>query len=130
MNRYKFLSDNNTEESIFEFLHSEKYDVVKIREIDREKTDLEIIKLGISERRFIVTDDKEFLNYFNQGHKTFGIIFFKVVDTKSKNQKEYYIRKISVLKGVLEKIKLIENKLLFVEFNFLTDKIILKYIEQ
>ncbi len=130
MKKYKFLLDNNIEESIFEFLLSKKHDVVKIREIDREKTDLEIIKLGISEKRFILTNDREFLNYFNQGHKTFGIILFKVIDLKSKNQKEYYLRKITVLNGVLEKIKLIENKLLVVEINFLNDKLILNYVEQ
>ncbi len=117
MDKLRFLADVNLEESFVKIIRAFGYDVKRISDIDCFMSDHEIIKLGIAEKRIIITEDKDFGELiFKNNISCFGIILIRVVSKKFDSLE----RRIEVLSELLEfqKEKIINNFTTITETKF------------
>lgn len=110
----KFLADRNIESEVINFLKSAELDVIRADEV----SDVDVLQMAFMQNRFVLTTDKDFINYFRQGHDTIGIIIFRIIDKKLLNKQKYIEDKINVLKKVIKEIKFLKDKLLVIEINY------------
>ena len=75
----KFLADVNIEKPIVSYLSKNGYDVLWIPDFNRRMSDDELLALANSERRVLITNDKDFGEIvFLQKRVSKGIILFRV----------------------------------------------------
>ena len=81
MNNLKFLLDVNVGQAIEEVFTEKKYDIKCVNKLDPTISDIEILKIALSEKRIIVTLDKDFGELiFNSGHPHAGVLFLRIED--------------------------------------------------
>ncbi|MGC9027875.1 MAG: DUF5615 family PIN-like protein [bacterium] len=91
--RIKFLIDVGASNKVEQWLQNRGYDVKCIRKINPRLTDVEILKIAVSERRMIITMDKDFGELiYHCGLAHAGVMLLRLGDAHSK-----------------EKIKVVEN---------------------
>jgi predicted nuclease of predicted toxin-antitoxin system len=74
----RFLADESCDLIIVGVLREASHDVLNVAEITPRAEDSEIIKLAISEKRILLTEDKDFGQLvFAHGEKTLGVIFLR-----------------------------------------------------
>ncbi len=74
----KFVADVNVEKSIVDYLSSAGYDVKWIPDYDCRMSDDDLLELARSEHRILITNDKDFGEFFyNQKKIAAGIILFR-----------------------------------------------------
>jgi predicted nuclease of predicted toxin-antitoxin system len=117
MDKLKFFADVNLEESVVKTIRSYDHDIKRISDIDCFMNDEEIVKLGIREKRIIVTEDKDFGEIiFKNKISCFGIILIRV-NAKTLNSLE---KRIEVLSELLEfqNDEIIDNFIVITETKF------------
>ena len=89
----KFLIDVGVDKKVERWLSNQGYDTTSVRDIDPRLPDKEILKIAVSEKRMVVTMDKDFgeLSY-NSGLLHGGVLLLRLDDAKSD-----------------EKVKIVEN---------------------
>lgn len=55
-----FLIDVGVGKAVEEWIRSEGYDVLPVREIDPSMQDIDILSLAVAEQRILITMDKDF----------------------------------------------------------------------
>ena len=92
----KFLIDVGVGKKVERWLSNQGYDTTSVRDIDPRLPDKEILKIAVSEKRMVVTMDKDFgeLSY-NSGLSHGGVLLLRLDDAKSD-----------------EKVKIVENILM------------------
>ena len=110
----KFLADRNIESEVINFLKSAELDVIRADEV----SDVDVLQMAFMQNRFVLTTDKDFINYFRQGHDTIGIIIFRIIEKKLLNNQKYIEDKINVMKKEIKEIKFVKDKLLVIEINY------------
>lgn len=84
---YKFIVDESTGHRVAELLIAEGFDVVSVISQMRGADDLSIIHRAISEKRIIVTNDKDFGELvFQQNYKPRGVLFLRLEDESTFNK--------------------------------------------
>ena len=74
----KYLCDECVDKSFVKYLRSQNLDVEYIREISRGMKDIDIIKLGLNDKRIIITNDKDFGEIvYRLNFKTFGMVLLR-----------------------------------------------------
>jgi predicted nuclease of predicted toxin-antitoxin system len=75
----KFLVDVGVGKSVEDFLKESGFDVKAVRDIDPKSKDLEILKIAVSEKRMIITMDKDFGDLvYHSGQKHSGILLLRL----------------------------------------------------
>lgn len=75
----KFIADVNLEKPIVEFISKEGYDIKWTPNFNPKITDEDLIKLARSEKRILLTNDKDFGELiFLQKKLSHGIILFRI----------------------------------------------------
>lgn len=93
----KFLIDVGVGKKVEQWLHSQRYDIKSIRDIDPKMPDKEILKIAVSNNRIVITMDKDFGELvYNSGLPHGGVLLLRLEDAKSGE-------KINVLEKILEK---------------------------
>lgn len=92
-----FIVDESTGAAVVEYLRSVGHDVVFVAEAMPQADDLHILDRAVSERRIIVTNDKDFGELvFRSGHRHHGVVLLRLHDESPANR-------VHVVKAVLEK---------------------------
>ena len=92
----RFLVDECSGPVLARWLKNEGYDVFSVYDEARGATDNEILKQAFSEKRILITNDKDFGDkIFRDQNLHKGIILLRLGDERSKN-------KISVIQKLLE----------------------------
>ena len=80
----KFLADVNVEKEIVDYLSENKYDVKWIPDYNCEMLDEDLLKLATTEKRILITNDKDFgeLTVLQKRLST-GIILLRVKGQKA-----------------------------------------------
>ena len=85
----KFITDVGVGRKVENFLKSTGYDVTSIRDINPRMTDFSILEMAVSERRIVVTMDKDFGELvYNSGYKHHGILLLRLENMNGKEKKE------------------------------------------
>lgn len=96
----KFITDLGVGRKVENFLKSTGYDVTSVRDINPQMTDFSILELAVSERRIVVTMDKDFGELvYNSGYKHHGILLLRLENMNGKEKTEivqFIIQKYSV----------------------------------
>ncbi|MCF6148268.1 MAG: DUF5615 family PIN-like protein [Candidatus Kuenenia sp.] len=94
--KLKFLVDVGVGKKVEKWLLNQGYDTVNVRDIDPHLSDKEILRTAVSEKRMVITMDKDFgeLTY-NSGLMHGGVLLLRLEDAKSD-----------------EKLKIVENILI------------------
>ena len=80
----KFLADVNVEKEIVDYLSENKYDVKWIPDYNCEMLDEDLLKLATTEKRILITNDKDFGELtFLQKRLSTGIILLRVKGQKA-----------------------------------------------
>ena len=58
----KFLMDVGVSKAAEEWMHSENYDVLTVREINPRMPDIDILSLAVAEQRILVTMDSHVIS--------------------------------------------------------------------
>lgn len=74
----KFLADINIPKGIINFLRQKNHDVLDIKKIGLNTTDIEIIKVALKKKRIILTHDKDFQVLSKFPKYQAGIIFIRL----------------------------------------------------
>ena len=102
----KFLVDMGVSKKVEEWLSTNDYDIKAVRNIDPRMKDKDVLKLAVTEKRMLITMDKDFGELvFNSGFDHSGILLLRLEDAKSDE-------KVKILQEILLKY---EDKL---ESNF------------
>lgn len=89
----KFLIDVGVGKKVERWLANQGYDTTSVRDIDPRLPDKEILKIAVSEKRMVVTMDKDFGELiYNSGLLHGGVLLLRLDDAKSD-----------------EKVKIVEN---------------------
>jgi predicted nuclease of predicted toxin-antitoxin system len=110
LEKLKLLTDVGVGKKVDEWLKNSKYDVKTIRDIDPRMSDVEILKIAWSEKRLLITMDKDFgeLVYKSKWPHS-GVLLLRLEDERSEvkikvvekileNHSSKIIRKFSVFK--------------------------------
>lgn len=85
----KFLVDAGVGKKVESFLSESGYDFKSVREIDHRMKDSEILKLANSERRIVITMDKDFGELiFNSGLSHYGVLLLRLDDSNGEEKVE------------------------------------------
>ena len=77
----KFLVDVGVGRKVEDYLLEKGYDIKAVRSIDQRMPDQEIIRLAISERRIVITMDKDFGELvYHSGLNHSGILLLRLED--------------------------------------------------
>ena len=94
--KLKFLIDVGVGKKLEEWFFNQGYDLKSIRNINPYMSDKEILKIAVSEKRMVITMDKDFGELvYNSGLPHTGVLLLRLED-----------------KRVNEKIKIVENILM------------------
>jgi len=93
----KFLIDVGVGKKVEEWLAESGYDVKTVRRIDPRAKDADILKLAVSEKRMVITMDKDFGELvFRSGKAHAGILILRLEDATGSE-------KAAVLKNIMGK---------------------------
>ncbi len=96
MEKISFLVDENVEFSVVKYLRAKKFDVFSIAETVPSLDDTSILKLATTQKRIIITSDKDFGNLiFKIKLSSAGIILFRMDDQSAR-------RKIEIIDVLLQ----------------------------
>lgn len=91
--KLKFLDDVRVGKKAEKWLANQGYDTTSVRDIDPRLPDKEILEIAVSEKRMVVTMDKDFGELiYNSGLLHGGVLLLRLEDAKSD-----------------EKVKIVEN---------------------
>ena len=91
--KLKFLIDLGVGKKVERWLSNQGYDATSVRDIDLRLPDKEILKIAVSEKRMVVTMDKDFGELiYNSGLFHGEVLLLRLEDAKSD-----------------EKVKIVEN---------------------
>jgi predicted nuclease of predicted toxin-antitoxin system len=80
----KFLVDVGVGKKVEKCLANQGYDTTSVRDIDPHLPDKEILKIAVSEKRMVVTMDKDFGELiYNSGLLHGGVLLLRLEDAKS-----------------------------------------------
>lgn len=97
MKKIKFLADVNIEKPIIDYLLTNGYDVKWVPDYNCQMTDEELLYLANTEKRILITNDKDFGELtFLQKRLSYGIILLRI---KGQRVDE----KVSLLEVLLKK---------------------------
>lgn len=89
----KFVVDVGVGKKVEQWLRKQGYDIKSMRDINPRMSDKEILKIAASEKRMVVTMDKDFGELvYNSGLQHGGVLLLRLEEAKSD-----------------EKVKIIEN---------------------
>lgn len=93
----RFVVDESTGAAVAEFLRSQGHDVSTVAEVTPQAEDTAILKQAVSEKRIVVTNDKDFGDLvFRSGELHAGIILLRLRDESATNR-------VAVVKNLLDK---------------------------
>jgi predicted nuclease of predicted toxin-antitoxin system len=93
----KFLVDVGVGKKVEGWLFNQGYDVKSVRDINPRLPDKEILRIAVSERRMVITMDKDFGELvYNSGLPHGGVLLLRLEDARSDE-------KVRVLERILEK---------------------------
>ncbi len=94
--RLKLLIDVGVGKKVEDFLLVEGYDIKCIRDIDPRMSDIEILNIAVSEKRMVLTMDKDFGELiYNSKLSHAGVLLLRLEDAKS-------ILKVDIVKIILK----------------------------
>ena len=100
--KIRFIVDMGVSRKVEEWLLTNDYDIKAIRDIDPRMKDRDILKLAVTEKRMVITMDKDFGELvFNSGLDHSGVLLLRLEDAKS-------VEKVNTIQEILLKY---ENKL-------------------
>lgn len=80
----KFFIDVGVGKKVERWLANQGYDTTSVRDIDPRLPDKEILKIAVSEKRMVVTMDKDFGELiYNSGLLHGGVLLLRLEDAKS-----------------------------------------------
>jgi len=93
----KFLVDAGVSRRVEKWLFDHGYDTKNVRDIDPRMSDKEILKIAVSERRMVITMDKDFGELvYNSGLLHGGVLLLRLEEAKADE-------KVKVIREILEK---------------------------
>jgi len=93
----KFLIDVGVGIKVEKWLKNEGYDLKSVRDIDPRMIDRDILKIAVSEKRMVITMDKDLGELvYNSGFLHSGVLLLRIEDAKSNE-------KVKVIEKILEK---------------------------
>jgi predicted nuclease of predicted toxin-antitoxin system len=93
----RFFVDVGVSKSVERWLENQGYDVKNVREINPRMLDKEILKVAISEKRMIITMDKDFGELvFNSGLPHSGVVLLRLEEASSDE-------KVRIVEKILER---------------------------
>ena len=82
--KIRFIVDMGVSKKVEEWLSTNDYDIKAIRDIDPRMKDRDILKFAVTEKRMIITMDKDFGELvFNSGLNHSGVLLLRLEDAKS-----------------------------------------------
>ena len=97
MKKIKFLADVNIEKAIVDYLLTNGYDVKWVPDYNCQMTDEELLYLANTEKRILITNDKDFGELtFLQKRLSYGIILLRI-------KGQHVDEKVSLLEILLKK---------------------------
>lgn len=104
----KFIVDECTGPTVAKWLTIEGHDSVSVSPDKKGISDKEVLKIAVTEKRILITNDKDFGELIFKEKLTHnGVIFLRLSDETAKN-------KIHVLKNLLDHHKKIIDQVRFV----------------
>jgi len=95
--RLKFLVDVGVSKKVEKWLFDHGYDTKNVRDVDPRMSDKAILKIAVSERRMVITMDKDFGELvYNSGLLHGGVLLLRLEEAKTDE-------KIKVIEKILEK---------------------------
>ena len=93
----KFLIDVGVGKKVEKWFVNQGYDIKCVRDIDPRMLDKEILKIAVSEKRMVITMDKDFGELvYNSGLLHAGVLLLRLEDAKSNE-------KVKIVENILEK---------------------------
>ncbi len=79
LKKLKFLTDENIDQEVLDFLRSQNFDVFDIKEAGLFRMpDFEILQLAFEQKRVVISQDSDFGTLiFRDKHDFFGIIYLR-----------------------------------------------------
>ncbi len=100
----RFLVDVCIGKGVEDWLVEKGYDIQTVREIDSRMSDMDVLKLAVTEKRTVMTMDKDFGELvYHSGMSHAGILLLRIEDAASK-EKERILERI---------LATYENKLIY-----------------
>ena len=82
--KIRFIVDMGVSKKVEEWLSTNDYDIKAIRDFDPRMKDRDILKLAVTEKRMVITMDKDFGELvFNSGLDHSGVLLLRLEDAKS-----------------------------------------------
>ena len=82
--KIRFIVDMGVSKKVEEWLSTNDYDIKAVRDIDPRMKDRDILKLAVTEKRMVITMDKDFGELvFNSGLDHSGVLLLRLEDAKS-----------------------------------------------
>lgn len=92
----KFLVDVGVGKIVEKWLLKQGYDIKSVRDIDPRLADKEILKIAVTERRMVVTMDKDFGELvYNSSLRHEGVLLLRLEDACGQE-------KVNIVKNILE----------------------------
>jgi len=105
----KFLVDVGVSKKVEQWLRNHGYDIKSVRDINPRMSDKEILKIAASERRMVITMDKDFGELvYNSGLSHSGVLLLRLEEARSDE-------KVKIIEKILERYsdKLFNNFCVF-----------------
>lgn len=91
----KFLIDVGVSKVAEEWMRSEGYNVLTVREIDPRMSDVDILSLAVAEQRILITMDKDFGELvYHSGQPHAGVLLLRMEEATS-------LEKIAAIRQIL-----------------------------
>jgi len=107
--KLKFLVDVGVSRKVEQWLRKHGYDIKSVRDIDPRMSDKGILKMAASERRMVITMDKDFGELvYNSGLPHGGVLLLRLEEARSDE-------KVKIIDRILERYsdKLSDNFCVF-----------------
>jgi predicted nuclease of predicted toxin-antitoxin system len=93
----KFIVDVGISKKVEQWLQNHGYDIKSIRDINPRMSDKEILKMATSERRMVITMDKDFGELvYNSGLPHSGVLLLRLEEARS-------VEKVKIIEKILER---------------------------
>ena len=105
----KFLVDVGVSKKVERWFLNQGYDIKSVRDINPRMLDKEILRIAVSEKRMVITMDKDFGELvYNSGLPHAGVLLLRLEEATSDE-------KVEIVKNILEKYsdKLLNNFCVF-----------------
>ena len=95
--KIRFIVDMGVSKKVEEWLSTNDYDIKVIRDIDPRMKDRDVLKLAVTEKRMVITMDKDFGELvFNSGLNHSGVLLLRLEDAKADE-------KVKIVEEILKK---------------------------